>query len=152
MSQSRCARTFRFPVGLKKKKKHVRVQNAIRSFCAAAAPVTAISLFCVYMPRRMKRTREPPPPPVEHVALIRFVNHIHLEWEGEEVAAAASSEEHKGGKLIGRSVWGKALNIMLIAHPPQFAFCANYRKAKCEISFLSPPRRKVQYLLVPQGI
>lgn len=93
-----------------------------------------------------------PPPPVEHVALIRFVNHIHLEWEGEEVAAAASSEEHKGGKLIGRSVWGKALNIMLIAHPPQFAFCANYRKAKCEISFLSPPRRKVQYLLVPQGI
>lgn len=82
----------------------------------------------------MKRTREnllTPPPKT----LILFVNHIHLEWEEEEVAAAASSEEHKGGKLIGRSVWEKALNIMLIAHPPQFAFHANYRKAKCEISF-----------------
>lgn len=86
------------------------------------------------------------------MTLIRFVNHIHLEWEGEEVAAAASSGEHKGGKLIGRSVWGKALNIMLIAHPPQFAFRANYRKAKCEISFLPPPQRKVHYPLLPRGI
>lgn len=99
----------------------------------------------------MKRTREnllTPPPKT----LILFVNHIHLEWEGEEVAAAASSEEHKGGKMIGRSVWEKALNIMLIAHPPQFAFHANYRKAKCEISFSPPTQRKVHYLLVLQGI
>lgn len=33
MSQSRCARTFGFPIG---RKKHVRVQNAIRRLCAAA--------------------------------------------------------------------------------------------------------------------
>lgn len=77
------------------------------------------------------------------MTLIRFVNR-------EEVAAAASSEEHKGGKLIGRSVWGKALNMMLIAHPPQFAFRANYRKAKCEMIFL--PLLSLHYLLVPQGI
>lgn len=48
-----------------------------------------------------------PTPAAARVTLIRFVNHIHLEWEAEEVASAASSEEHKGGQLIGPSVWGK---------------------------------------------
>lgn len=41
----------------KKKKKHVRVQNAIRRLCAVAAAMTVISLFSIYIHRQMKRTR-----------------------------------------------------------------------------------------------
>lgn len=88
MSQSRCARTFGFPVG--KKKKHVRVQNAIRRLCAAAAAMTAISLFSIYTHRQIKRTREnflnPPPPSSKHVTPTdSFCESLSLEWEGEEV-------------------------------------------------------------------
>lgn len=57
MSQSRCERTFGFPVG-KKKKKHARVQNAIRRLCAVTAGMTVISLFSIHVRRQMKRRRK----------------------------------------------------------------------------------------------
>lgn len=59
MSQSRCARTFGFPVGKeKKRKKHGRVQNAIRRLCAVTAGMTVISLFSIHVHRQMKRRRK----------------------------------------------------------------------------------------------
>lgn len=55
----------------RKKKKHVRVQNAIRRLCAAAAAITVISLFSIYIHRQMKRTRENflPFPPHHHASM-----------------------------------------------------------------------------------
>lgn len=55
-----------------RKKKHVRVQNAIRRLCAAAAAMTVISLFPIYIQRRMKRTRKNTPPPSMLPQLIHF--------------------------------------------------------------------------------
>lgn len=87
MSQSRCARTFGFPVG--KKKKHVRVQNAIRRLCAATAAMTVISpLLHSYSQADEKETQKLPRPPfrAEHVTPTdSFCESHSLEWEGEEV-------------------------------------------------------------------
>lgn len=82
-------------VSLLGKKKHVRVQNAIRRLCAAAAAITVISLFSIYIHRQMKRTREnflpfSPRPPTTMRACdpsrFIFLNRIHREQgKAEEV-------------------------------------------------------------------
>lgn len=72
----------------KKKKKHVRVQNAIRRLCAITAGMTVISLFSIHIHRQMKRRRKNFLNPLssEHVTPTdSFCESHSLEWEGEEV-------------------------------------------------------------------
>lgn len=110
MSQSCCARTFTFPVGLKKREACQSPECNQELLCCSGSSDSDFPLRHLHAAADEKNTRKlvnPHPPAAARVTLIRFVNHIHLEWEAEEVASAASSEEHKGGQLIGPSVWGK---------------------------------------------
>lgn len=42
----------------RKRKKHARVQNAIRRLCAVTAGMTVISLFSIHVHKQMKRRRK----------------------------------------------------------------------------------------------
>lgn len=76
-----------------------------------------------------------------------FVNRTHwrarrggssLAFGAEHLQNHLQNRKGKRGKLIGPHVWGKALYIMLIAHPRQLPFRTNYGKANCEISISFP--------------
>lgn len=71
---------------------------------------------------------------------IIFLNRIHRVKQRKFSCALRlpyhqRNGEREGAHWLASKVWGEALYIMLIAHPPQLPFCTNYRKEKCKMSF-----------------
>lgn len=88
MSQSRCARTFGFPVGKKKKEACQSPECNQEALCCNGCYDSDFPLLHSYSQADEKETQKLPQPPYssEHVTPAdSFCESHSLEWEGEEV-------------------------------------------------------------------